>query len=1777
MLSFLRVGLVSSRGGGSRLGLPWFGLLVLVGLLGSVLVSVGGVGAQGGVPSYPRSPGLVVLGGGQVRLSWESPGSGEVRYEYVFSRSTDEGTTWDPPVDRVVDASTNLAPTSGDRSGVVWVPVPGGGAARSVVVSGLVVGSTYRFFVRAVNAAGAGLIRELSSVAEGDLMSGVAPVPAGLRAVPGDSQVELKWTKASGEVAGSGFSPILRYEYAIKQGDGKWSAWSSMPDLMRGSSVLAAGNRDSFVVSGLVNDVGYSFRVRAVNKHGNGATGVVGPVVVGGAPGAPRNFVVTPGDKSALLSWQPPGVVGSPVTGWEVRWTNLGTYSRLDSAAWLRVPGGVGVRSYFVSGLDNTKSYLFEVRAVNALGGGLGARSGFVYLGALLDAPGEFKAKTVTESSVTLGWDQSANFDSSGGGVRFRRYEYSVRAGDDDWGGWVAIPGDYRTREYEVPGLTAGVGYRFRLRMVNSVGAGAAAETGVVYPGTVPAAPAVSAEVVSDYTIGLHQVVLSWTGGDGGSPITKWQLKHATTVDGLTSAVRHDLCDNTAGADPTCAGLSTVTLPQYRTFDYLSATTCFLRLCMGRLGAGDRYFVLRAENARGVGLESGVVRVNIAKGVPSMPLTVVFRGYTDDPRTDGRPHMGANSPGSYLHGGTRLRNEYSWRVGDGPWGGWVTQDGTLARATERFDEMTFRVGETYTFRYRTVSDLGAGYAGESEPFVFGAPPLPGADGWAGANLTRPEVLAIPGNGQVRLNIIRAKALFVRRGGAFVVGYENAFTDTDGTYDDTVWEYSYRPVGGEWSPWAVSNTGQRFAGRDASSTNVHTDGITVSGLRNGVAYEFRVRARNRHGTGWLEGPALYSNGAGLTNKSADVYPDKVAIPGVAPPAPAGLTASGGDGQVTLSWTSVGSGGPPIIRWEYRQQSRAANADNFGTWGDWTPVPGSGPSTTSAVIKGLTNGTTFRFRLRAVNALASLDSGGVFNLGTNTAANGAEAQSLAVTPGKTPTSPRQVRVTPADGGVRIALLAPVGGSAVLGYEVRTRRSGSGSFDAWQSLGARITPPARHLAESVGVPVRGLVNGVGYDFEVRAVNQFGAGPAAGVVGPITPVGAPTGGSLQATAGDGQVMLSWDAVNTGGSTVTGWQYRMKTNSGGYGSWTTVTGGAPARSLVVDDLANGRAYTFQVRAITTNTQVIGAAFQSDPVTPSAVPPAPTVTATAGNMMVTLNWDPGAGGAVGESSWAAPVTGWQYRAKPADGDYGTWSDLPTATTTVDIGDLMNGTAYMFEVRAQNKMGPGTAGTATATPATVPYAPEVSTTAGDKTVTVSWTPGGDGGSVVTGWQLRTGDGQWADHLAGTTSVPVQDLTNGTAYTFQVRAQNAMGAGAVGVVTATPATTPAAPTVTATPGDGTVTLSWTPGTNGGSAVTGWHLRVDDGQWQELTTMGLGADATSVPVSDMVNGTSYTFHIRAQNAMGLGAVASVTATPAAVPEAPTVSATATDGTITVTWMARGDGGSVVTGWQWRTQVGSAGFGEWADVGAVTMSTVITGTNTGTGPVTYTFEVRAVNAIGAGPAGTSSTITSGDDAPGGDTPSDQVYYSGPVTGPSFCAELSLGGARLFALDSDGDGVADICSLPYTRREAIARQNAVITLANRYPDLYRRLVNAECANQPGNEACGGEELAAPGFPPPNDGGPYYSGTITGPSYCANRSLGGPTTYPLDSDGDGVADVCSLPYTRREAIARQKAGDTLAATYRDEYRTILVEECRRLGRGNYGDSVADLNNDICNN
>ena len=207
--------------------------------------------------------------------------------------------------------------------------------------------------------------------------------------------------------------------------------------------------------------------------------------------------------------------------------------------------------------------------------------------------------------------------------------------------------------------------------------------------------------------------------------------------------------------------------------------------------------------------------------------------------------------------------------------------------------------------------------------------------------------------------------------------------------------------------------------------------------------------------------------------------------------------------------------------------------------------------------------------------------------------------------------------------------------------------------------------------------------------------------------------------------------------------------------------------------------------------------------------------------------------------------------------------------------------------------------------------------------------------------------------------------------------------------------------------------------------------------------------------------------------------------------------------------------------------------------------------------------------------------------SPSDDRFYSGVVSSADFCLNLSLGGPRTFPFDSNGDGIADVCSLPYTRREAIARQNGLERLARQYPSTFLTFVKQECrllasqdfGDSPADLA---KAVCATGTLTPsptveNQPPPFYSGVVSGPSFCANLSLGGPKTYPFDSNGDAIADTCSLPYTRREAIARQNALQKLAQRFVDDSNLWLVEACAALRAPNadFGDNPADLAKDIC--
>jgi len=223
-----------------------------------------------------------------------------------------------------------------------------------------------------------------------------------------------------------------------------------------------------------------------------------------------------------------------------------------------------------------------------------------------------------------------------------------------------------------------------------------------------------------------------------------------------------------------------------------------------------------------------------------------------------------------------------------------------------------------------------------------------------------------------------------------------------------------------------------------------------------------------------------------------------------------------------------------------------------------------------------------------------------------------------------------------------------------------------------------------------------------------------------------------------------------------------------------------------------------------------------------------------------------------------------------------------ATSPINITGLTNGISYTFSVTATNSVGNSVASEASmvVTPVTVPGAPTgVVATAGNSSASVAFVaPISNGGSAITGYTVTSNPGNFT--ASGATSpINVTGLTNGSAYTFTVIATTAVG-NSVASTAVTPVTVPDAPTsVVATAGNISASVAFVaPASNGGSAITGYTVTSNPGN---LTATGA---TTSINVTGLTNGISYTFTVVATNSVGnsIASAASTAVTPNACPTA-------------------------------------------------------------------------------------------------------------------------------------------------------------------------------------------------------------------------------------------------------------------------------------------------------
>ena len=164
---------------------------------------------------------------------------------------------------------------------------------------------------------------------------------------------------------------------------------------------------------------------------------------------------------------------------------------------------------------------------------------------------------------------------------------------------------------------------------------------------------------------------------------------------------------------------------------------------------------------------------------------------------------------------------------------------------------------------------------------------------------------------------------------------------------------------------------------------------------------------------------------------------------------------------------------------------------------------------------------------------------------------------------PAKPTGFAAAAGDGQVSLSWTDP-GNSTISGWQYSYKTTGG--YGDWTDVPDSIATTTAHI-------VTGLTNGTAHTFRLRAVNASGSGAASDekIATPLAVPAKPTG--FAATAGDGQVSLSW--TDPGNSTISGWQYSYKT-SGGYGDWIDVPDStATTTAHAVTELTNGTAHTF--------------------------------------------------------------------------------------------------------------------------------------------------------------------------------------------------------------------------------------------------------------------------------------------------------------------------------------------------------------------------------------------------------------------------------------------------------------------------------------------------------------------------------------------------------------------------------------------------------------------------
>ncbi|XP_028936184.1 myomesin-3 [Ornithorhynchus anatinus] len=498
-------------------------------------------------------------------------------------------------------------------------------------------------------------------------------------------------------------------------------------------------------------------------------------------------------------------------------------------------------------------------------------------------------------------------------------------------------------------------------------------------------------------------------------------------------------------------------------------------------------------------------------------------------------------------------------------------------------------------------------------------------------------------------------------------------------------------------------------------------------------------------------------------------------------------------LVLTWLPPSDhGGSPVVGYSIERCQ--------GDSGTWLPCGWAPGRTCRFPVGGLTEGQTYRFRLRATNAAGAglpskasrpvtlRDPGEAdriteipFDFGNKIIINKDEIEEPVTIP-LPPTNVRALEVR--EGYVVLAWDEPAPrGRAPLSYVLEKSVAGS---DLWQGVSqeAPVSSPRFALLD--------LEAGKTYRFRARTLNRHGLSDPSAPSGPVSLAGKlatlPPPARVQAFRDTNtSVSLHWEETED----LSGhFGYYIYSRETGATEWQTVNNKPlQGNKFTIPGLRTGKEYEFCVRSVG-EAGVGEDAARSEPLTVKqaiATPSAPYdfVLLACGRDHMVIGWKPprrrGGGKILG------------YFLDRHDASEPRWrpvSRAPVSTRVCKVSGLSEGHFYEFQARAVNLAGVGELSApselfecsewTTAQPGP-PYDLR-GTEVRDHSLLLLWEPPlYPGASPVTGYRVEVsqeGSSEWKElgtEPVRTHRLKVSDLEPGKSYLFRVRAVNAAGEG------------------------------------------------------------------------------------------------------------------------------------------------------------------------------------------------------------------------------------------------------------------------------------------------------------------------------------------------------------------------------------------------------------------